>query len=66
LHLLRLGSTVSTVSCSNYMIPKVLLYWRRATTFAFVMYTVFLAGYAELCKLVAVRAYVCSEHARRG
>jgi hypothetical protein len=66
LHLLKLGSNVSIVSCSNYMIPKVLLYWRCAMTFAFVMYTVFLAGYVEICKLVAVRAYVCSEHARRG
>jgi hypothetical protein len=64
LHLLRLGSTVDI--SSNSMTPKVLLYWWCAMTVAFVMYTVFLAGYVELYQLVAVRAYVCSEHARRG
>jgi hypothetical protein len=59
LHLLRLGSTVDI--SSNSMTPKVC-----AMTVASVMYTVFLAGYVELYQLVAVRAYVCSEHARRG
>jgi hypothetical protein len=35
------------------MTPKVLLYWWCAMTVAFVMYTVFLAGYVELYQLVA-------------
>jgi hypothetical protein len=37
------------------MTPKVILHWWCAMTVAFVIHTVFPAGYVEICKLVAVR-----------
>jgi hypothetical protein len=51
---LHLAISSCTVS-SNSIIPKVLLYWWFAMTVAFVIYTVFLAGYVELYQPVAVR-----------